>query len=243
MKQAGGRLGFFVIEHGAAGVGVPDKRHAGEPGHDFPQELQPLAAEIRRDIGEARDIAPRTREARHEPGPDRIDTVDHHDRDRPGLSSGRRDRLVGARHDHVDLPRPQLPHKPPQSLALALAVAEFQDERLALDVAKLPHSLSECFEEHRVAGGSGTTEKTDPWNMGWLLRSDRRPEHDDGEKTGDGGDRPRTYDLTRRPTRRSLACWEHADRLTAVGHGRESVAVARTCQERRDASSLSFLDG
>src|SRR5215470_3649736 len=89
---------------------------------------------------------------------------------------------------------------------------------------------------------SGATEKTDPWNMGWLLRIDRRPEHDDGEKTDDGGDRPRTYDLTR-PTRRSLACWGHADRLTAVGHGRESVAVARTCQERRDASSLSSLDG
>src|SRR5215831_11856055 len=187
MKQAGGRLGFFVIEHGAAGVGVPDKRHAGEPGHDFPQELQPLAAEIRRDIGEARDIAARAREARHEPGPDRIDTVDHYDRDRPSLASGRCDRLIGARHDHVDLPSHQLPRKRRKSFALALAVAKLQAERLPLDVAQLPHSLSERVEEHRVAGGSGAAEKSGPWDMGWLLRMDRRPEHDNREKTGRGG--------------------------------------------------------
>ena len=45
----------------------------------LPSTAPPLPAEFRRDITETRDVSAGVREVRHEPVPDRVDTVRHHD--------------------------------------------------------------------------------------------------------------------------------------------------------------------
>jgi hypothetical protein len=70
------------------------------------------------------------REARHEPGPQRVSTVRHHERDFPSLSSGRGDYRIGGHYNHVHLEADQLPGEALKSFRFALRVAKFQGERL-----------------------------------------------------------------------------------------------------------------
>ena len=139
-------LHFLVVKHVAPDIGIPEKRHAGDPGGDFPQQLQPLPAELRRDIAKPGDISAGAGEARYEPGPDRITAVDHHDRDRLSLSFDRRSRHIGDRHDYVHLEAHQLPCELRKSFESGLAVATLQDERFPFDVAKLPQPLPERLD-------------------------------------------------------------------------------------------------
>src|SRR5262249_40897263 len=99
----------LTFEHGATRVWVPDKHHAGEPGHELPQELQPLPAKIRGNIAEPGDIPAGVRETCHEPGANWVGGVCHHDRNRPGLSFDRGNRSICACNDHVGLEGHELP--------------------------------------------------------------------------------------------------------------------------------------
>lgn len=80
---------------------------------------------------------PPGREARHEPGLDRVVAERHHNRDRASLSSDRCDRRIGGHHDHVRLEPDELARELRESLGPSLAIADFEDERVALDMAEL----------------------------------------------------------------------------------------------------------
>jgi hypothetical protein len=131
------RLGFLVVEHRASHIGIPEHRHPGEPGHGFPQQLEPFPAELRRDIAEPGDISAGAREAGHEPGPDRIEAVRHDDRDRRRFSLECRRRHVVACDDHLDLVAHELAGELRKSLGPGLAVAHPQHERFPFDIPKL----------------------------------------------------------------------------------------------------------
>src|SRR5262249_20794536 len=131
---------------------------------------QPLPTEIWRHIAESCDIAAGAREARHEPGPDRIAAVCHHNRDRLSLSFDRRNRKICTRHDHVQLDAHQLPREVRKPWGYALAVANLQEESFPFDVAKLPHPLPERFDILRCGCWSAPEKIPDLRNLPRLLR-------------------------------------------------------------------------
>src|SRR5262245_43149079 len=174
MQQTGRTLRFFVIKHGATNIGIPDKRHAGDSGYDFPQQLQPLPTELRRDTTEAGDISAGAREARHESGPDWIATVAHYDWDRLSLSFDRRNRHICGRHDHVHLEAHQLPRKLRKSFGSGLAVAKLQDEGFPFDIAKLLQPLPERLKKMRCSRWSARKKVPDLRDFLRLLRLGER---------------------------------------------------------------------
>src|SRR5262249_23115782 len=105
-----------------------------------------------------------------EPGPDRIVAGRHHDGDRPSLSFDRRNRQIGAGHDHVYLEAHQLPRQPGKPIEPALAVAGLQDESLPFNVAKFPHPLTERFEKSGGRRGTVGSRLPDPCDLARLLR-------------------------------------------------------------------------
>jgi len=74
------------------------------------------------------------------------------------VSPGRRDRPIGGRDDHVDLPFHQLSGQLRKFFRLVIGIASFENERLALVVTKLTHSLLECLDQHYDASGIGSAE-------------------------------------------------------------------------------------
>jgi len=108
-QRTGRPLHLFEVEDGARGVRIPEQRQPGEPGHDFTEQLQQLGTEARVHGGHAGDISAGVREARNQPGADRIGAVRHHDRDGLRVLGDRRDRTVRGRHDHAHLEAHQFP--------------------------------------------------------------------------------------------------------------------------------------
>src|SRR5262249_1347531 len=119
----------------------------------FPQQLQPLPAEVRGDSAVAGDISAGACEARYEPGPDRIAADCHHDRDRLSLSFDRRDHHICGRHDQIHLEAYQLSRQLRQSFSSGLAVANLQDDGFPFDIAKLSQPLPEASTLCAAAAG------------------------------------------------------------------------------------------
>src|SRR5207245_7329750 len=101
MQRTGRAFRLLVVKHGAPDRWIPENRDSGEPGDDLPQELQSLPAELRGHRAVAGDVSAGARQARDEPGPDRIGAVGHHDRDGLSLLLDLRTPLIGGRHDDV----------------------------------------------------------------------------------------------------------------------------------------------
>src|SRR5262249_9672661 len=137
-QRTGRTLRLVIVEHGTPDIGIPKKRHTGEPGDSFLKQLQPLPAELRGDIAEAGDVAAGTREARDEPGPERIGADRHHNRNRMSLLFGRRNGRISGRHDHVHLEAYQLPREVWKTFGPGFGMAKLKAECLAFDMAKLP---------------------------------------------------------------------------------------------------------
>ena len=110
---------------------------------------------------------------RDEAGPNRVDTVGHHGRDRLGFALDRGNRRVIGSHDHVDLAANELMRELRKSLGSALAVANLQHVGLPFDIAELPQPLFERLHKRpsRCRGGSGNVP--DPRDLGRLLRVDK----------------------------------------------------------------------
>jgi hypothetical protein len=114
--------------------------------------LQPLPGEFRGHRAETCHISAGAREARHEPGPERIGARRHHDRDRPSLLSDRRNRNICRCHDDVHLEAHQLTRQVGKSFGPTLGRAKLQDERFPVDMAKVPQPLPERLEQMRCGG-------------------------------------------------------------------------------------------
>src|SRR5262249_62045512 len=128
-------------------VGIPEQRYAGEPGDDFPEELQALPTEFRRDIAEPGDISAGVRETRYETGLYRIGTERHHDRDRPSLSFERGNRRIVVCDEHLHLDAHGLPCELRKSFQFALAVAKLPSGRFPFSLTTLPQRLPGCTDQ------------------------------------------------------------------------------------------------
>jgi len=70
------------LERGSWMGRIREHGHAGDSGNGLLEQLQPLADQLRREDGQPRDVSPRSRQAGHEPTPDRILMNRHDDGDR-----------------------------------------------------------------------------------------------------------------------------------------------------------------
>jgi len=90
---------------------------------------------------------------RDEAGPNRVDTVGHHGRDRLSFALDRGNRRVIGSHDHVDLAANELMRELRKSLGSALAVANLQHLGLPFDIAELPQPLFERLHKRPPVAG------------------------------------------------------------------------------------------
>jgi hypothetical protein len=111
-QRTRGVLGLPIVEGRTEHRGIPDKGHAPEARHQLAQELQALAAQLRRAAAEAGHVAAGLPETGHEPGAHGIRGAGHHDGNGRRVLPGRDDREIRAGDDHVDLEGHQLLGEP-----------------------------------------------------------------------------------------------------------------------------------
>jgi len=140
-KATGRRFCFADERRGRGMVSLDKNRHASDLGDDLPEQLQPLSGELVREQRDARDVAARPGEARHEPIPDGIGNSDHHDRDRLTQVPRRDDRLCARRRDHVDVRRQEFGREVRQPIFSAFGPSPHKYDVLPLHVSKIGEPL------------------------------------------------------------------------------------------------------
>jgi hypothetical protein len=136
----------FVLEDVQRIRRVPKQSDSGLLRKRFLQQLQALTAELRRDAGQAGDVATRPRQALDEPYSHCVATRPHHDRDHRSRLLGGERGLRSERDDDVDVEADELGCERGKPLRPALGVSVFDEEVLSLDVAKLVEPETESVE-------------------------------------------------------------------------------------------------
>src|SRR5262249_62178905 len=112
-------------------------------GDDLLEQLESLAAQVRRDNAEPGGIPARSRKAVHQTRSDRIADDRHDDRYRSGCAleslGGRR----AARDQDVDIAPREVGGELRKPLYSVLAPSPFDRDRLPLDIAELPQPIEE----------------------------------------------------------------------------------------------------
>jgi hypothetical protein len=166
-------------------------RHAGEFGHQFFEQRQPLPRNLRADIlRQPGNVAAGARDVRDEPGPDGIANVNHDDRDRRGGLLCRDDMRVATRHDDVDLEPDQVLGELREPLQLPVGEAVLDYHVPSRDVAKIPQAVFEGLHEVRRLLARRAQQIPDPGNLPRRLglggerrdceadsKNDREPHH------------------------------------------------------------------
>src|SRR5712691_5174835 len=134
---------------------------------------------------------PRMPQAGDQPGRNRINAHQHHDRDRARGVLGGEGRAGSPWHHHVDLELDQLSRQLAETCFTALCPALLKDDVLALDVAQVAQTLAESLQRWHGCRGSGASiEQPDPVHFPrWLCVSDKRRREDtegEGDNDPDG---------------------------------------------------------
>jgi hypothetical protein len=89
--RQGGELQWLLRKVKGVSVRIQQIRSARDARNDVLEDLDPLAGQRRLEVGEARDVAARMRQAGNETAADRLGNGYEHDRDRAGLALERDD--------------------------------------------------------------------------------------------------------------------------------------------------------
>jgi hypothetical protein len=150
-----------------------DVREAGDRAQQRVQQLEP---HVGGDVGQAGDVAARSRERTHEAAADRVTRGPDDDRNARGGFLRRGDRRAAGRKDDVDLQRDQLGRELRQPLVVAVGGAVLDDEVLSSDVAELAHSGEEGGERGVGVerGYLASRKNSDAVDLGLPLRAGNR---------------------------------------------------------------------
>src|SRR5262249_35932602 len=157
--------------------------------------FQTLADQLWKEEGQARDIAARPRQARHEPARHRFAGRYEDNRERLGrMLGGQRREGASVGHDDVDLERSQLGGERGKPFVFPIRIAIFDHDCTALDVSEVTQSLPEGL----VRGGIGShahrqvTDSSDPVRRLGQGRERSGEEKDSGREEGS----PLHYSIT-----------------------------------------------
>ena len=151
---------------------IPEDRHVRHGGKRFFEECEPFAAEFGDQTAQPGDIPPRSREARDEPGAERIGNVHENNRDCVRRHLSRQSRTRGHRKNHVNLEADQLGRKVTKAIEVPFGVAGQDGHVFAFAVAQRAQPLDKRRPEIRCRsfGWGRIGEKTDPPDLSWRLR-------------------------------------------------------------------------
>ena len=164
---------------------VREDGHTADLGDGLLEQLQLFGEHFQAGAaGHPCDVPARAREARDEPGANRIANGNHDDGDRLGGVLGRRHSLRPPRYDEVHLEPDQLGRQVGQPVDPTLRISIVDDNILALNPPELAQPLPERVEQVRPIGRGRQAKKTYPRHLPRLLRlgGERR-----GEGTGQRG--------------------------------------------------------
>ncbi len=150
---------------------VREDGHTADLGDGLLEQLQLSGDDFQAGIaGHPCDVPARAREARDEPGANRIANGNHDDGDRLGGVLGCRHSLRPPRYDEVHLEPDQLGREAGQPVDPILSISIVDDNILALNPPELAQPLPERVEQGRPIGRGRHTKKTYPRHLSRLLR-------------------------------------------------------------------------
>jgi hypothetical protein len=120
--------------------------------------------------GHSCDVPARAREARDEPGANRIANGNHDDGDRLGGVLGCRHSLRPKRYDEVHLEPDQLGRQVGQPADPTLRISIVDNNIVALNPPELAQTLPERVEQGRPIGRGRHSKEPDPRHLSRLLR-------------------------------------------------------------------------
>ena len=154
-------------------VRVREDGHTADLGGGLLEQLQLFGDDFQAGAaGHPCDVPARAREARDEPGANRIANGNHDDGDRLGGVLGCRHSLRPPRYDEVHLEPDQLGRQVGQPVDPTLRISIVDDNILALNPPELAQPLPERVEPGRPIGRGRHAKKTYPRHPSRLLRLD-----------------------------------------------------------------------
>src|SRR5499426_197747 len=172
-SQRPSRDGHFSDRERVVRIGrVREDGHTADLGDGLLEQLQLFGDDFQAGAaGHPCDVPARAREARDEPGTNRIANGNHDDRDRPGGVLGCRRYLRPRRcDDEVHLEPDQLGRQVGQPVDPILRISIVDDDILALNPPELAQPLPERVEQGRPIGTGREAKKTYPRHLSRLLR-------------------------------------------------------------------------
>jgi hypothetical protein len=127
--------------------------NGGGAGGGFLEKLEALGAQLRRDLGEARDIGAGPREIGNETRADRIENREHDNRDTAGRLLRGPSRLGTVCRDNADPQPHEFGGQCRQQVVLPLGRPVLDDKVLALDVPESSEAPPECFDAAALFAG------------------------------------------------------------------------------------------
>jgi hypothetical protein len=123
--------------------------------NDLLEQLQPLSRQLRDDGRQPGDVAGGSRQARDEPGRNRVTGRRHDDGDGPRSLLGRLSIGIETGDDHVNLETDEIGRKVRETLGSSLRVSELDVDVLPLDPSDVREALPECLVPGRDVPGRG----------------------------------------------------------------------------------------
>jgi hypothetical protein len=155
-QRLGGRLVLAQLVQVSSRAAVIKHGDARDARHGLLEKGEPLGAEIRVDVGGARDVSAWPRQARDQPGADQVAGAADDDRDRAGRALERKGRGRALRDDDVGLRRHQLGGKGGKPGEIAVGMTIRDDDVLSFHISELAQPLPEHLGQPlraRVGGG------------------------------------------------------------------------------------------
>jgi len=187
LQGLGGQGHAVALGHARQILWIPEDAHARGDGHSLLENLQTLGIETGRQATDARQVATRAAETRHEPGLDGVSGKEH-DGNRPGCGlCGKRGRRAAGGEDQVHLEAHQLRRHSGKPLVSALGPPGLDDEIPAFGITQIVELLSEGLQLRLEHGRRLNRQEPDPVDLCRLLRlraEGQREETGEGEKLG-----------------------------------------------------------
>jgi hypothetical protein len=143
-------------------------------GDHFMQQLQLLGPNLHAQHGYARKVAARPVEAGDKFHLDRVDACQKDDRNRSGRRlCGQRRRSI--RDDHGHLSANQIGRQHRESVVLILRETVFNDDVLALDIARFFQALAKRRQDVCILAGPPAVKKSDRGHRRLLRAHSKRP--------------------------------------------------------------------
>jgi hypothetical protein len=144
---------------------VPKNTDPRERRDDFPDELEPLGAQVGKLETHSGDVSLGPSETGYEAGFCWIRDDCHHDRDRAGGLLQGQSRGRGFDGDDIHLETDQLARQGRQSIRTTVGIAILDDDVLSLAVAKIPEALPKPLAPERDIAGREGCEKSYARNL------------------------------------------------------------------------------